>query len=477
VKAEGRNEVVILGAGFSHAVSEHLPLANELGDLAYQQAKSSESDLFREAPVFTDDRPFEMWLSLLAEDQPHLDESANRINAARFAILTRSIVAVLEERQALALEPDGPRWVYELISCFHERETTLVSLDYDTLIEVAVNSMSLGLAEIEGGLPRGFEDVSFGRPAPIQSSVSPQDIVGTHPPQFAFPRHAPEATMRLLKLHGSLDWWWVPNDMSGLTLARAETLSTFGNPVRSTEEQLRSLPGREPFIVPPLASKSPYYRNPLTRQLWREAFDALSTAERITLIGYSLPRTDVVMGGMLESAIRNREAQIEVVDKRPADVVTRLGSLGGPPEGSDRLVSFAGKSSVPDYAATLLDETSREVPPRIAPLLSVVHPSSREIAIVTWSHPGGTVNLRVNAARITEDGTLSLQTDPNVNYSVQPSGEEPTSRDLIEAMSRTDRIVAKAPDGHESVIVGFKTQNFQDRNARQILYLVAADRL
>jgi hypothetical protein len=134
--------------------------------------------------------------------------------------------------------------------------------------------------------------------------------------------------MRLLKLHGSIDWWWVPGDISGMSLAREGTYGTIGAPQRLAEElRDQHLPGRERFIIPPLATKSAYYRNPLTRQLWREAYEAISQAPRLTLIGYSLPTTDFVIAGMIRSGLAEREVRLEVVDKYPDDPIGRLKSL------------------------------------------------------------------------------------------------------------------------------------------------------
>jgi hypothetical protein len=470
-------EVVVLGAGFSRAISAHFPLANELGEDAYDRARDATPELFGSRPAFTNDYPFESWLSLLAEDQPHLDEGENRLNAARFAKLAQSLVKILDERQTIALSSAGPAWLYDLVSAFHQRETTVVTFNYDTLLEVAVNSTYLGLAEIEGRFPRVFDDIAFAAPVPKAQRVCPEDLIGTQPPLFPFPRRAPEETMRLLKLHGSLGWWWVPNDVSGATLAREEILSTFGNPVRMTDEHLRSLPGREPFIVPPLATKSPYYRNPLTRQLWRDAFEAMRTADRISFIGYSLPRTDLVMAGMVDSSLRGREVDIDVVDLDPSAVVDRLFTLGGPARDSERLVRFAGDRAVEKFSAALCDETSRDVPPALAPLSTRVEQTRRELAVVTWSSDGSAVNHRVVAMSEDADSTLRLQTDPWVNYGPEPAVQEPTTLDILKYASRVERIVAQSPEGRESAIVGFSTPNFANPNAHHVLYLVASGQL
>ena len=471
------SEVAILGAGFSRAISAHLPLANELGELAYDQARFRAPNLFGSRPAFTDDYPFETWLSLLAEEQPHLDEGENRLNAARFAKLAQSIVEVLHEQQALALSAAGPPWLYNLVSAFHQRETTVVTFNYDTLFEVAIKSTYLGPPEIEGGLPRGFEDVGFGSPAPKAPRVSPEDVIGSEPPLSAVPR-LPEATMRLLKLHGSLGWWWVPNDASGATLAREAILSTFEHPVQVTDkEEHRTLAGREPFIIPPLATKSPYYRNPFTRQLWRDAFEAMRRADRISFIGYSLPRTDLVMGGMVDSSLRGRETHVDIVDIAPDVIATRLVALGGPTKESDRLACFSGENAVEKFADALCDETARNVPPSMARLAGVVNQTRREMTVVTWSVDGSPVHHRVVAADKDSDGTLRLTTDPWVNYGAEPSEQEPTTLDILRHASGAERIVVRTPQGQTSVIVGYNAPNFDNPYARHVVYLIAAGQL
>ena len=471
------SEVAILGAGFSRAISAHLPLANELGEHAYDRAQLRAPNLFGSRPAFTDDYPFETWLSVLAEDQPYLDEGENRLNAARFAKLAQSIVEVLDERQALALSAAGPPWLYSLVSAFQQRETTVITFNYDTLFEVAINSTYLGPPEIEGALPRGFEDVGFIPPALKAPRVSPEDVIGSEPPLSAVPR-LPEATIRLLKLHGSLGWWWVPNDASGATLVREAIASTFEHPVQLTDKkEHRTLAGREPFIVPPLAAKSPYYRNPLTRQLWRDAFEAMRRADRISFIGYSLPRTDLVMGAMVDSSLRGRETHVDIVDFSPDVIAARLVSLGGPERESDRLACFSGEDAVEKFAVSLCEETARDVPPGMARLAGVAGQLPREMAVVTWSLDGSPVSHQVVAADKDSDGTLRLTTDPWVNYGAKPSGQEPTTLDILRHAGGAKRMVARTPQGHEAVIVGYNAPNFDNPNARHVVSLIAAGQL
>src|SRR5664280_1088973 len=56
--------------------------------------------------------------------------------------------------------------------------------------------------------------------------------------------------------------------------------------------------------------KSPYYTNPITRELWNRAAAALDATKVVVLIGYSLPITDLVFTAMLRE---NVHAEVKAV--------------------------------------------------------------------------------------------------------------------------------------------------------------------
>jgi hypothetical protein len=86
-------DVLILGAGFSRSISDHMPLTDELGNAAAATL----------GPAHTADVPaqgfqggnFETWLSALAEDQPYLDAAQNLRNQALFLRFSAAIADVL----------------------------------------------------------------------------------------------------------------------------------------------------------------------------------------------------------------------------------------------------------------------------------------------------------------------------------------------------------------------------------------------
>jgi hypothetical protein len=57
------------------------------------------------------------------------------------------------------------------------------------------------------------------------------------------------------------------------------------------------------MIVPPTAVKSPYYNNRTLQELWRLAAEALSKAEELVIMGFSLPQTDLLVSSMLATTL------------------------------------------------------------------------------------------------------------------------------------------------------------------------------
>lgn len=96
----------------------------------------------------------------------------------------------------------------------------------------------------------------------------------------------------------------------------------------------RSLPGRSALIVPPAAVKTAYYRTPILTQLWQDARYALSRAKvRVSLIGYSIPLTDLVTCGMLRDTLRDRrtnpdDVTIDIVNPSADKVAENLKAIG-----------------------------------------------------------------------------------------------------------------------------------------------------
>ena len=331
-------EALVLGAGFSVAASGgKLPVTADLGRRATARAKIPRSRL----PAGGFDRGrFETWLSRLAEDQPHLSVAENLENRGVFVRVVEQLVAVLAEAEAEAFQ-GAPGWLFDLLTLAHHRKATLITLNYDGLVEAAVRTLKLPLDSSPEEVVAP-EDVLDDFPSGAAGGLSSYRARG-----LAYREPAPgRSTFRLLKLHGSLDWCWSFGDRTGSTVRRIETRAEFGFPLGEPAFRRKEARGFEPFIVPPTATKSSYYDNPVTRWLWHEAAAQLSQADEITLVGYSFPREDLAMSALIGDAVRGRDdVLLRVVDLNPAGPARHLRRLRrGPVElvkGVDSVERFA----------------------------------------------------------------------------------------------------------------------------------------
>jgi hypothetical protein len=319
-------EVMILGAGFSKSLSSLMPLTDDLGNrvLAVVTAKAEHPAI---RLPFENGR-FEAWLSRISDDQPDLSVAENLANRVLFELCSESLASVLDgcvaEAKDEALSHD---WLMEFLGTLHARQSTVITFNQDTLIEIAV-----GEAEMYAWKQSRWR---LDRPQPKIEWWDCLDGQPSLPPnRYGF--EIPQPTFRLLKLHGSTNWFWRNGDHSGATTSSWLLPGTM-NPAEAVPDEeaarRRALPGRVPLIVPPSATKSSYYRTPLLTQLWQDARKALSqTSVRVALIGYSIPTTDLVTTGMLRETVVERPQHesviVDVVNPRPRPVIRNLRLLG-----------------------------------------------------------------------------------------------------------------------------------------------------
>jgi hypothetical protein len=135
--------VIVLGAGFSRAVSDKMPLTDELGTRAVQIAGVDSPGPFINGR-------FEAWLSSLAEPQPYLREADNTANLAKFQRLTDAMHTVLTGAQRDALDQGLPEWLSRFAAAIHATRATVISLNYDLLMETAFQERALQDFEIPG---------------------------------------------------------------------------------------------------------------------------------------------------------------------------------------------------------------------------------------------------------------------------------------------------------------------------------------
>jgi hypothetical protein len=341
-----------------------MPLTDTLGELALQSGLVSVADQVTSATF--KNGTFERWLSGLADDQPFLSTSANLMNKALFSQLSEAIRTVLVDRERTVLASPAPDWLYELLSVLHVRRANVITLNYDSLVEYGVQSHCLWDYEMNQRILSGdvLDDLPQDRQAlRLNGSVA--------------------SSFRLLKLHGSLSWFKASGDESGANLRRWETPGTFGSPPIADESaRRRALPDTEAFIVPPATAKSPYYKNPVTRELWQRAYTALADASRVILVGYSLPSADLTFSSLISSAVDGREVSFVVVNPKPhADgVEQRLIEIG---VRNEQIAQYDSPECIADFVRDYSKEQAAKVVTEIASS-SGIDGSKEGTLLVSW---------------------------------------------------------------------------------------------
>lgn len=320
-------DVLFLGAGFSISASSAFPDTNALGRRALAMDDGRIRELTRHFD-FGSLVTFEAWLTRLAEKQPYDSEEARFTRASDFARAQTLIAKVLVESLETASEDGLPGWLYDLVEMLHLERSTVVSLNYDTLLELAIDrtrSFSRG-GDTRADANRALNYISI--PVGTWDSLSARTT----------------RTLKLYKLHGSIDWFWVPGDITGTSLIRHRA----GAPRARAQAA-----GRSRYIVPPTTTKSSYFDNATSRFMWAEAARALASCDRVVFMGYSLPITDTAIASMIAEHM-SPGAEIWVADLRPDLVSANLRALG---VSDSRIHEFEGPSSIADVVALLVAES------------------------------------------------------------------------------------------------------------------------
>lgn len=317
---------VLLGAGFSRAINARFPLLSDLSNTVTEKLDLRQEEL---EPF---DRNIEQWLSYLAVDQPWLTDQENLRNHALFNDASRVIYEAVKSAELEVIMKPCPSWLRKLTEVWCDEEADLVSFNYDLLIERAL---------MELGRIRTWSDI-YTIPLEERMPAGSSGFLSADGPSGKVPR--------VYKLHGSINWAY-----GGLSAPVSDriVLTSYRKFWRPDDEgKEANKPPRSkilyddltPLIVPPTLSKSSYYSGLMLRAQWRKAHEAIRSASRLTVIGYSFPPSDLTVRHFLASA--RSDAKLTVVDLGHAsgDAVRNL--LPG-----RSIEEFVGETAVEDFAA------------------------------------------------------------------------------------------------------------------------------
>ncbi|WP_426736976.1 hypothetical protein [Plantibacter sp. 2H11-2] len=367
----------VLGAGFSRAASREMPITDELGQRAALRLGLNDLPQFQ-----ADGITFESWMTWLAERQPFLSEAEHLQDRARFAELTEAIAIEVAASQVAADTAGFPQWLGEFVDLLHWAQSEVITLNYDTIIETTLDKS-----------PRFDGDSTVNSADTVTGFPNGRGLMFGSGPYFE-----DRGTFRLYKLHGSIDWFGVPGDRTGATLGRIPTAEG-----RGVTAHRATIGGREVFLVPPTSTKDSYFDNPKTRFTWSQARDGLHEADRVVLMGYSLPLTDTALARLLVTTMAGAALDVVVVNPDAQGVANRLVALG---VDRARIQTYEGYDCVVNFVADEVKAATREL---LQHLVELVGSTPNSPVAVGWgSSEWGAIT---DALLDTVTGTLHLVVD------------------------------------------------------------------
>jgi hypothetical protein len=112
--------------------------------------------------------------------------------------------------------------------------------------------------------------------------------------------------MHLLKLHGSINWYPRRGYLQPYSVDAIMHHEKWFWPDKynQIQEAVAIHIEPEPFLVPPILTKSAIVKQPILRLLWHLAYNTLFSAQKVTFVGYSCPSTDIAVRILFEESLQ-----------------------------------------------------------------------------------------------------------------------------------------------------------------------------
>ncbi|HJX50499.1 MAG TPA: SIR2 family protein, partial [Candidatus Nanoarchaeia archaeon] len=272
-----KNSVLFLGAGFSKAFSDEMPLMAELSKMLKESNDIVSPEIIQS---FGDD--IELLLTHLIQDSPWKQPEEAFEDQAKFIRISKWLCEIISGCEDKAFKNASKPWAEILVKYLHENKIPVITLNYDTILE----RLSYKYIKIDDnhGLP-SFELYQM----PIANIISRSRALLSSRKIDSF---------HLVKLHGSINWFSSGSniyDGEQLYFRPVDSLSPLIDHEKNKDFFLRESSDKYPFIIPPVSEKSSFYRNLTIKSLWRDAKRYLFNAGILFFVGYSLPETDLTI--------------------------------------------------------------------------------------------------------------------------------------------------------------------------------------
>ena len=306
-------EVFILGAGFSYPAK--LPLQKDLLSILledkdfqylnhYEKVESFLNDFFK------DNFDLEDIFTIL--DRAYLyEENFSKYNWMEVFEVRRSLMFLiinLIDKQITKAEKHNKLYkkFIENISNNH-KDISIITLNWDTLLEKLIKKFSPNMMLDYCFYTYGYNDKN-------------------HIPHINL-KSQEKQNLKIIKIHGSINWLICPNCQR--LIVDDSSIKSIGieNFICEYCEKYSGLKiNLENFIVTPTILKK--FDNLHLKYIWNNAFIELQEADKITFIGYSLPKADYEFLYLLKKVLVNKQIRVILArSDKGLDIETRYRNL------------------------------------------------------------------------------------------------------------------------------------------------------
>lgn len=236
---------------------------------------------------------------------PTLEHKASMVFRALIGLFNRRLADTTNNLRATQ-----KRYLYRIIRYYLKKEfkpddITIITFNQDIQIEKVLYKLEQ---------TKGYKKFGkiFNFPYCYSIPVSPANITspsGTSKGLFERGRILSREGIRILKLHGSLNWYSTHTSRKIRPRAMFRPDRVIRMTLRQTVNPQMTYRGEHrrqcalPVIVPPVTHKSAILHNHI-KPLWKNAEDALKRANQILVFGYSCPTMDFESSNLIQRSLR-----------------------------------------------------------------------------------------------------------------------------------------------------------------------------
>lgn len=282
----------MLGAGFSRAVDNRMPL---MGDLARKllidpefRAMAMASETIGRIRTYLDgDRAnVEVYLSQLVESATFLpaQDRTRRQDTLKIAY-TKIIEFICDASTHAKVSTE----LIEFVELLHHEQIPVITTNYDTLIESAI--ASAGLVDATGLVVRPIDIY------PVQMEYAANFYL-----QRDLAQRKGVQTFSYMKVHGSIDWYTPRTDSDRLFWHA--TRPTVDSDIESILEDSESAVSEMKRLVAlPSPEKNAVVGHPALAPIWRHAFRTLHGTSVLVMIGCAFHEVDTTLVALVNEGL------------------------------------------------------------------------------------------------------------------------------------------------------------------------------